>query len=498
MNPTVHKRRKQVGRLLRYLFGPGRHEEHVDPHLVAAWNGAGDLASLEPPTRRDGTRDVRRLTQLLRQPLHAARNAPTLTVWHCSIRNAVEDRILSDEEWAEIAAEVMDAVKLAPHGDPNAVRWLAVRHNADHIHLVATLVRQDGKTAWGWNDKPNSRNKCYELEKRYGLRLTGPMDGTSHRRPSPAEVNKARRLGRTATARDEVRRLVRAAVAGSSNEDEFFARLADAGLTVKRRPSQRNPGEWTGYKVAHPAHTTAGGEPLWFSGGSLAPDLTLPKLRQRWAIPDQPQPGTNGTVRISVAARVEALNTAAEAIRGAAEAIVHLAADNPQAAQAVAQAASDTITALAAAVEGRRGGPLTRAAELFDKASREPFGKVSTATSRSANLRAMSRLVHLMGQMAGDKDTFAMLALLLDLARLSDTLAILRDGQNRFHQAEAARAAAAILRAAANDGGRLGPVTPPLPDDLAAEPPIPRQQPNPPATTPIRSSKDSREQRPGR
>ncbi len=498
MNPVVHKRRRQVGRLLRYLFGPGRQEEHVDPHLVAAWNGAGDLAALEPPTRRDGTRDIRRLTTLLRQPLHAAINAPKLTVWHCSIRNTVEDRILSDEEWAEIAAEVMDAVKLAPHGDPNAVRWLAVRHNADHIHLVATLVRQDGKTAWGWNDRPNSRNKCYELEKRYGLRLTGPMDGTSHRRPSPAEVNKARRLGQTTTARDEVRRLVRAAVAGSSSEDDFFARLADAGLTVKRRPSQRNPGEWTGYKVAHPAHTTAGGEPLWFSGGSLAPDLTLPKLRQRWASPDQPQAGTDATVRISVAARVEALNTAAEAIRGAADAITHLAADNPQAAQAVAQAASDTIAAIAAAVEGRRGGPLTRAAELFDKASREPFGKMSTATSRSANLRAMSRLVHLMGQMAGDKDTFAMLALLLDLARLSDTLAILRDGQDRFHQAEAARAAATILRTAANDGGRLGPVTPPLPDNFPPEPPIPHQQRQPSATTPTQSSKDDREQRAGR
>ena len=80
MNPTVHKRRKQVGRLLRYLFGPGRKEEHVDPRLVAAWHGAGDLALLEPAARRDGTRDVRRLTQLLRQPLHAARNAPPLTV----------------------------------------------------------------------------------------------------------------------------------------------------------------------------------------------------------------------------------------------------------------------------------------------------------------------------------------------------------------------------------------------------------------------------------
>ena len=91
-----------------------------------------------------------------------------------------------------------------------------------------------------------------------------------------------------------------------------------------------------------------------------------------------------------------------------------------------------------------------------------------------------------------------MLALLLDLARLSDTLAILRDGQNRFHQAEAARAAAATLRAAADNGGRLGPVTPPLPADLTAQPPIPDPDTNRPATTSTLSTQDGREQRPGR
>ena len=498
MTPRVHKRRKQVGRLLRYLFGPGRQEEHVNPHLVAAWDGAGDLASLEPAVRADGSRDVRRLTRLLRQPQRAARNAPALTVWHCSIRNTAEDPILSDEQWADIAAEVMDAVKLAPRGDSRAVRWLAVRHNDDHIHLVATLVRQDGKTAWGWNDKPNARNKCYELEQRYGLSITAPMDGTSHRRPSPEEVNKARRLGRSATARDELRRQVRAAVAASSGEEEFFARLADTGLEVKRRPSARNPGEWTGYKVAHPSHTTASGEPLWFSGGSLAPDLTLPKLRQRWTTPTGRQSNADGAVRISVAARVTALSNAAEAIRAAADAITHLAADNPQAAQAVAQAASDTLAAVAAAVEGRRGGPLTRAVDLFDKATRQPRGRAAAANTRSANLRAMSRLVHLMGQMADDKDTFAMLALLLDLARLSDTLAMLRDAQQRHHQAEAARTVAAILRGAATRGGRLGPAAAPLHGaDLTAGPMPPSAVPTT-ATTPKQSRKDGHRPGPGR
>ncbi len=37
MIPAVHARGTNVGGLLRYLFGPGRREEHTDPHIVAAW-----------------------------------------------------------------------------------------------------------------------------------------------------------------------------------------------------------------------------------------------------------------------------------------------------------------------------------------------------------------------------------------------------------------------------------------------------------------------------
>jgi hypothetical protein len=58
----------------------------------------------------------------------------------------------------------------------------------------------------------------------------------------------------------------------------------------------------------------------------------------------------------------------------------------------------------------------------------------------------MARLVRLMGHISGDEDTFALLALVLDLARLGDTLAWWRDSKSAWHQAEAARDAAAALR----------------------------------------------------
>jgi hypothetical protein len=56
-------------------------------------------------------------------------------VWHCSVRAAPEDRLLSDAEWAQIAAQVMDRTGLAPADDELGVRWVAVRHGSDHVHL---------------------------------------------------------------------------------------------------------------------------------------------------------------------------------------------------------------------------------------------------------------------------------------------------------------------------------------------------------------------------
>ena len=99
-------------RLLYYLYGPGKANEHTDPHLVA---GFCDPADLEPERRPDGSRDFGRLAGLLAQPLAAlAGPGYAKPVWHCSVRAAPEDRLLSDAEWAQVAARIMDRTGLAP------------------------------------------------------------------------------------------------------------------------------------------------------------------------------------------------------------------------------------------------------------------------------------------------------------------------------------------------------------------------------------------------
>jgi len=56
-------------------------------------------------------------------------------------------------------------------------------------------------------------------------------------------------------------------------------------VLVRLRHSVTTPGEVTGYSVGLPQHTARNGGVIWYGGGKLAPDLTLPKLRTRWAIP---------------------------------------------------------------------------------------------------------------------------------------------------------------------------------------------------------------------
>ena len=94
----------------------------------------------------------------------------------------------------------MDRTGLAPEGDDLGVRWVAVRHAADHMHIVATLARQDGTRPRIWNDFYRVREACQDAETRFGLR--GDRSGGPHRGaaagPCRDGAGGAARLGRGA------------------------------------------------------------------------------------------------------------------------------------------------------------------------------------------------------------------------------------------------------------------------------------------------------------
>ena len=99
----VCPRGQDLAGLIRYLYGPGRREEHTDPHIIAGYRPPQDL---EPPLRANGSRDFRRLTGLLQLPHDAlGKWGYAKPVWHCPMRAAPDDRQLSDAEWAQIKCD---------------------------------------------------------------------------------------------------------------------------------------------------------------------------------------------------------------------------------------------------------------------------------------------------------------------------------------------------------------------------------------------------------
>lgn len=436
-------RGNSAGGLLRYLYGPGRANEHVGPHLVGSWDM--EAASLEPPLKDgSGGRDFARLTGLLEHPLGLARH-PDKPIWHCPLRVAPKDRSLTDAEWAEVAREVVHRTGFAPKEDDGGCRWVAVRHADDHIHLVVTLARQDGRRVSTSNDFYRLGEACRWAEQRFGLTFTAARDRTAAKRPSRAETEKASRRGRPEPTRLRLQREVRTVAAAAGDQAAFLEQLQAAGLLVRPRFSTMNPDEITGYSVALPGDHSSASQPIWFGGGKLAPDLSWTKLARRWSGSSDHKPTGE---RLRGTARSAAWARATRAASDGADAVRRLAISDPGAAADAAHATADALYATARVVEGRRGGPLTDAASAYDRAGRELWGRTPPRGRTGDGIRAAARLLTLTGRASRDEST-QLLQLVTQLIALTEAVGRLRDAQGRATQASAARKAAEHLRSVA-------------------------------------------------
>jgi hypothetical protein len=161
-----------------------------------------------------------------------------------------------------------------------------VHHGENHIHIAATLARQDGRPARLANDWYRIGKALRDIELEYGLQVVVRADRTAAKRPTRAEREKAAPTGRAEPPRVTLQRQVAAAAAVTRSEPEFFAAIGRRGLQVRLRHSAHDPREVTGYAVGLDGDLNAAGDQIWYGGGKLAPDLSLPKLRRRW-----PEPG---------------------------------------------------------------------------------------------------------------------------------------------------------------------------------------------------------------
>ncbi len=420
--------------VLAYVYGPGDADEHTNQHTVAAF----ETLLPDPGRAPNPEHALTQLTKILDLRVNqAGKRAPKDHVWHCSLRAAPEDRHLSDTEWEQIARRVLHAAGIAPQGDPDGCRWVAVRHADDHIHIVATTVRADLTGARLHRDWHKVMAELTNIEQDYGLRQVDRAPNgtrtarTTAKRATRAEFHKAKRQGRPEPSRQVLRTAVRESLAGAISEDEFMSRLAAHGVRVKirRLPS----GDAQGYSFALPGDRNANNTPVWFPGSELGPDLTLPKIRARLAVgADKPSATVHTAAGLQQAERILHATTV----------------DNPIAAQAQAAGFGEVLDAFAQTHHGPgRAGLIAAARE---------YGRIAHTHDRAADqemraLRTAARTLFTGGPTLGRGEDSEAAALLLEtLVFIAIALARHHNTSGHRQQARAAQATADHLRTAAN------------------------------------------------
>lgn len=305
-----------LGGLMRYLVGPGRANEHSNPHVIGgdgflqAWHGHDELdvgaaaditAYLEEPRR---LYEVQMMAKAWQQDPQSGARVPVLdehgqqvwrdvNVWHCSLALPARE-VLSAEQWEQVTREFADGMNLTDAGGRSPVRWVAIHHGPskggnDHVHIAASMVREDG-TRWEgrFRDWPTAQQVCRRLEQQHGLTpVLGGQYGTAMRGATRVELADQQRSGAALTQREDLAHRVRAAAVASSSEAEWLRRVRGSGVVVMPRFAEGSTDVVAGYRAA-----LKGQDRLrFYGGGQLGRDLSLPRLRELWPAPSLEQAG---------------------------------------------------------------------------------------------------------------------------------------------------------------------------------------------------------------
>ena len=313
-----------MGGVVRYLLSERADGTHTEPHLVAgspavmAFWGADELhpkqaaaiaRELDHPRRVYGTR-VTVPEKDKEGHIVGRRDAH---VWHCSLSLRPDEGALSDERWAHIAEEFVAGMGF-DDAEAAACRWAAIHHGPsaagnDHIHIVVGLVREDGSKARVNRDQPRAQRLAGELERRHGLQvLESRESGHTSRGYTPRDQaldadarDWAPAMRAERTDRGRLERAVRASATAASSEADFVRQLRFHGLRLKPRFVAGRADRIGGYAVAFPP--PQGKSPVWFSGGRLARDLTLPRIRAAAGWADTPAEASAAVAEWTAAGR---------------------------------------------------------------------------------------------------------------------------------------------------------------------------------------------------
>lgn len=293
-----------TGGLMRYLVGPGRANEHENPHVIA---GSRDIVRKWGEWETISVSQADELATRLDAYMHETGTFPTgkarrfnpatgavewngeieaTHVWHCSLSLSPEEAALGDEVWGRIAADFMSEMGFTGSDGKAPCRWVAIHHGSaknggDHIHIAANVVREDGTKWSSWYDQRRAQKACNVLEHRYGLLVVESREhGRGSRCDSAAAQNAAKRAGASRTDRAVLEERLRAAATAAASEADFVRRARRLGVRLHPRFASGRTDIVVGYSAA--LRTEDGQQTRWWGGGRIARDLTLTQLRTRW------------------------------------------------------------------------------------------------------------------------------------------------------------------------------------------------------------------------
>lgn len=453
MIPKVTKGDRLRG-LLEYLYGPGRFEEHTNPHIVAGYD---DPQVLEPPRDEAGRVDLAGLAARLDAPhLAAGERGLRQYVWQCSLSLPPDEAARTDVQWRAIAERFVAGMGLAGEGERAGCRWVAVHHGLskngnDHIHVAVTLATEDGTPVWfkPGSDFPLAQQVAGEIEVEFGLVQRVRRDGATKRKEATrGEVERARRDGQDVPDREVLRREVRAAAAGADGEETWIRRMKAAGLLVAPHKAKGEPERVAGYAVALPPRT---GKPVWFAGSTLDGDLSLPRIRHRFddttpltvaqweAVRPVESPALTGPQRH------ELWRSSAATLEAVGKQLAVVPPGAPEWA-AVARGSADLLARVAAVAEPKGTGPVSRAADILARAAAPRRVEPRPASSMvAAQLGRVADALLAAGHARDIADAALLMAVVVQTARLIVALAELREAQRQVQAAGAAQQAAARL-----------------------------------------------------
>lgn len=314
----IVKGHRMIG-LINYLAGPGRSNEHTNMHVVCSSEliaTVSDGMSLDPESTMSLGHEMNHPKKVYHPDNHKRAQ-----VFHVSLSLDATQGLKDDDFWDTMVREYLHGMEMDGSDGKPPMRWTAIRHGVssngnDHVHIAVSMIREDG-TWWNANkDFSRSSTILRTMEKKHALRVLGQgvktrgyaegeLQSVARRRAMAKHTREANATqgmvpwsmldktsrknliaeqSRIEQPRFELALKVRAAGAGSCSEAEYVRRLRGNSLLVRPYFAKGGTEQVAGYSVA--LRPREGERPIWYGGGTLAKDLSLPSLRAGWPVAD--------------------------------------------------------------------------------------------------------------------------------------------------------------------------------------------------------------------